>query len=330
MTKKRLIQLQSTDPNSTLSLSQVWCTNEPDWSAALGPASIASYNKAYKAFIKDLKPAQAELLAAAAEGRQSLEMIAKRATQLTKFVRAVLKFRFGDASRALFPSGDTRRNFRPVSHKPQDVLLEYSFGWAPLVGDISDSLKTLTGGLPSFKVHGKGTVSGVAKSDVLTHNSSTGLNVRTKMDSVYYSKHSISARVGAINPNLILANQLGLVNPLFAAWEFTPWSFVADYFVNVGEFLNGFTDLLGFQLLDTNWTWKAFATSNHSVVWYYDSPPQGTGGSASWSGDRLQLQRDVGPLSGPKLSVRWPWQLSPKRAATSVALLLQQLHRVKR
>lgn len=305
-----------TNSGATLSQAQCWCLNDTDWAAELGPASIASFNKARLQFINNLKPAQAELGAAAAEWRKSVEAIAHRGKQFYDGVRAIRRFRFGDASRIFGLS----KPVKPRSKQFADNLLEFRFGWAPLAGDIGNALQTLVGGLPSFKVHGRGLVQGTGGT-----RSGSLPGTRTTLDYQFSSGHVISARVRATNPNLALANQLGLINPAYVAWEVVPFSFVLDYFVNVGEFLNGFTDLVGYDLADVNWTWRAKASSQNFVAWTTGTPPSRTD-HAEWSAHRVKLQRDVGPLPGTKLAVRWPWRVSPIRAATSIALLVQQLH----
>jgi hypothetical protein len=55
----------------------------------------------------------------------------------------------------------------------------------------------------------------------------------------------ISARYRVSNPELLLASSLGLANPFALAWELTPLSFVLDWFVSVGDFLNGLGATLG-------------------------------------------------------------------------------------
>ena len=50
------------------------------------------------------------------------------------------------------------------------------------------------------------------------------------------------------SPNSLKANQLGLVNPASVAWELIPFSFLVDWFLPVGKFLESYTDTVGMQL----------------------------------------------------------------------------------
>lgn len=305
---KRITSLTATNPDASVVFDQCTSCASTTWSAYLGPASLQSWNRTHAKFVEAIKPAQAELGAAVGEMSKSLEMIANRSRQLYLTLKAIKGLRFGEAAKLL----GIRKDFKPRKKQFADALLEYRFGWAPLIGDIDNAMKTLTGGLPQFKV--KAAASYNNQVSWKTGGPLPGTPVYTHSMS-YSSKHRITAFIGITNPNLALANQLGLLNPASVLWELTHFSFVFDYFVNVSQFLNGFTDLAGFDIIHPNWTWKPSASSVDTVTW--------NGGNASWVADRLEVQRSVGSIPGPILTVRAPWQLKPWRAATSIALLLQ-------
>lgn len=50
----------------------------------------------------------------------------------------------------------------------------------------------------------------------------------------------IAMGVRGINPNIGLAQQLGLMAIAGTAWELTPWSWAIDYFTNVGDVIGNF------------------------------------------------------------------------------------------
>lgn len=56
------------------------------------------------------------------------------------------------------------------------------------------------------------------------------------------------------NRNLALANQLGFTNPLYWAWDNTPWSFMVDWFLPIGTFIESFTAELGFEFQNASVT----------------------------------------------------------------------------
>lgn len=58
----------------------------------------------------------------------------------------------------------------------------------------------------------------------------------------------VQAEVSISDPILYRTNQLGLVNPAAVAWELVPFSFLVDWFIGVGSWLNGLTDFVGLSL----------------------------------------------------------------------------------
>jgi len=328
---KFIDSFNKTNPDGSLSMSQCSSLVEPHVWDPSGAASQRSFNKARAALIEELKPAQAELGAAVAEWRQSVGMISQRALQLARAASAIRRYRVKEALNILgvsAPSKGAEPIIRKGSKNFANNLLEIRFGWLPLIRDVDNALKTLTGGLPSIRVHGRGVDSGSWATDSGVVN-----NQRSKTSGTYKSSHRITARVGAINPNLALANQLGLVNPASVAWEVIPYSFLFDYWVNVGQFLSGFTDLLGYDLLDTNWTWRVTASSHDSVQWNMNQPQPG---SADWTAHKFELKRTVGSIPNFFLTSQFKNVFRPTydkegnlnapwRAATTIGLLLQKL-----
>jgi hypothetical protein len=48
--------------------------------------------------------------------------------------------------------------------------------------------------------------------------------------------------------------QLGFTNPAAIAWEITPFSFVFDWFYQVGDYLNALSVLSGFEFITYRWS----------------------------------------------------------------------------
>jgi hypothetical protein len=269
-------------------------------------------NKAYSRFVELVKSDQASLGAALGERRKSMEMIANRCLQLHKFVRAVKKFRFGDAAKALgLSKSQIPKGVRGKGKAFASNVLEYSFGWAPLVSDIGNAVDTLQKGVPPPTVRGRASEPWRWSSSTQVGDSTT--HIVTQVIKVQYG-----AKVQVSNPNLFLANQLGFVNPASVVWELIPFSFLVDYVVNVSDFLSSFTDLWGVSLIDPYATETVLTQSNETLSGQFINPPRG------WQGDCRIINRRPGPIPGPTIRLQ-PWSLSPKRALTSVALLLQQL-----
>lgn len=262
---------------------------------------------------------QAQVGAALAELRQSAHMIAVAALHLRLAYSAVRKFRFKQAARLLgmklVPAGVSRRK------TTANNWLEYHFGWAPLIGDIFDSVEVLQGPIMRQKV----SATAASRMAVRTQGAYPKHPAYGYTNSRKWGSFSVRSgfRFEIENPNLWLANRLGLVNPASVAWEVVPFSFVVDWFIPVGEFLNRTTATVGLRCHSGYTTYRAFY-QEHSLTRRYndhnDIVPSENFGNGTW------IERKVGALSAlPSFEVRPGF--SPMRAAHSVALLIQAFKR---
>jgi hypothetical protein len=76
----------------------------------------------------------------------------------------------------------------------------------------------------------------------------------------------------------ILARSFGVDNPLGVLWELTPFSFVLDWIVKVGDFLASLTPKvqLPITFLDCGWTYKLHLTTHDRIVYYWPYPTGST------------------------------------------------------
>lgn len=119
--------------------------------------------------------------------------------------------------------------------------LMWSYGVKPLATDIHNAMQVLTRELPTTKVIGRGrqTTKWTA-----TLGPTTFVHRRAEV------RVKFQAYVRANNPNLWLANQLGLVNPVQWLNEAIPFSFVLDWFSNLSQVISQMTDFVGLDVLD--------------------------------------------------------------------------------
>jgi hypothetical protein len=102
-----------------------------------------------------------------------------------------------------------------------------------------------------------------------------------------YRKHEVSVRLDAtIDNSFYLSLQdVGLTNPLLTGWEVTPYSFVLDWFVGVGDFLSAI------NAWNTGYKFKA-----GSVTKYYDLSYH----------SNVAVRYGVPGCTDPKLSMPYP------------------------
>lgn len=196
-------------------------------------------------------------------------------------------------------------------------------GWAPLLGDIGHALNTLQKP-PSLNQHFKVGV----HVPLVERKDSTG----EPGDPSYQTMSSaITGHIGAYgkyritNHNLLLANQLGFVNPALTAWQLLPFSFAVDWFANIGQVLGSLTDFVGIEIYDSgigevvrstvtwDYSWREWDTG--AQQWLYSHQQQ--------SGVRILKLRTPGPIPRPRLLVVPLDRLSKTRAATAVSLLYE-------
>jgi hypothetical protein len=279
-------------------------------------AESRAYNKAYAKFvglISDPSQWAVNLL----ECNKSLEMIAKRAWQIKEFARKLHRFDIHGATQELYLGRKSPRR-TPVRKNGKsfgDTFLEYRFGWEPLVKDIGNAVETLQGPFPSkwVKAGAVSNLEGYFRNDSGSFHNSDQYTGRLFV--------TLRGQVEVINPNLYLANQLGFVNPLSVAWELVPYSFVVDWFSNVGQVLSAMTDFCGLSVKNASRTTYSF--SHRSEKWWTDA----NGVYAGSESTAVYTFRQTGLGSGPTLELKPFKGFSPVRGATAISLLLQQLGR---
>jgi hypothetical protein len=256
-----------------------------------------------------------------AERAQAASMMLARLNQLQRFGRYLRAGRILDAVQAL--GLDPNRPLRPPKkqkrwRRSKDVAnawLEYHFGWSPLVHDIYNAIHVLQNPIPGGTI----TVRGPRISLDNNWSTSSGGAVTTREISGWvFGKAGVTLAI--TNPNAYLANRLGLVNPAAVVWELVPFSFVVDWFVNVSDFINQYSDFVGLTLKDPWYQTTSLQTSTHM----YRKGPF----------DKMDVTRSgffstraLG-MPGVTLRVRPLKRLSLARAATAVSLLVQFLPKV--
>lgn len=278
------------------------------------PWSVPAANSAYGRFRESALGSESQVGAALAEWRQSLDMITSRASQLAESARALRRRNFAYFLHywKLGRYSNRRHPDFSKAKKAADLWLEYSFGWKPLMGDILSACEQISEPPPKDKTYwGRAT----DRSSTYTHGWLTWQ---------HWSQitHWVGGRVKLTNPNLFLASQLGLVNPLSVAWELIPGSFVADWMFDIGSFLGSMSDFVGTEVTGA---WHSSLCKFRDSCWT-------TGGSstpavASGAGfrRRLGLYRPM-----PNLEIRRNLGTSIARAANAVALATQVLTRPTR
>lgn len=237
------------------------------------------------------------------------------ATSLVQPSRAVSVDRFRTWSpkrQVRWLEKETKRGAKTFTKGTASLWLEYTFGWAPLVGDMYNAMDVLQQDFPIDRLKSSARAVRVGPAPF----PGGGASPKDKLVVDMKVTCRVRADLEITNPNLLLLNQLGLINPAAVAWDLVPFSFVVDWFVPVAKFINSWTADAGYTLKNT-----CYSLHYDVHVDYYSSY------YARWTyTDASRFHRERGLPGSAKLvgSAKLP-QPSRWLAATSVALIVQQL-----
>lgn len=224
-----------------------------------------------KAIIKarlQMKQQDLNAVVAAAELNKTAVMVGGIATQLSK---AGLRLLAKDVKGAARELGVLPPRGKPRGSNITDAWLQLKYGWEPLLQDAHGAAMALAGRPGSdWMVTGKGTVRENIR--VVNHVDADQTIAAYGVGSATGTK-GVQVRIDALPENNMLqvAASLGVTNPGVVAWELVPFSFVVDWFLPVGAFLDSFDALLGYgqpwcsistferfhvehRLVDSDWT----------------------------------------------------------------------------
>lgn len=282
-------------------------------------------NVALKKF-NDKRGEKAALGVALGEAHQSIGMVAQRGLQIASAIRACLRFRFGEVAEIL---GVTRHpkwhklsrsgKLKSEANAAASNWLEFSFGWKPLCSDMYTALDVLKAPInyqSPVRVSGK-------FNDTVT--------IGAVGPGQQYAKHTCKARctIGAVltveNPNMDLANRLGLTNPFMVVYELIPWSFVLNWLVNVEEYLGQFNQYLGVTVTSPFFS-DSFVDDVVVAHQHWSGNPNFAISGTSYG---ASMMRSIGSLPSVRLGIRPVGRLSVGRALNAISLLVQIGAKVK-
>lgn len=213
--------------------------------------------RALRSFFENIKSSDLQSLVALGEMPKTMNLIANSARRMAGFLRGIKRL---DPSEAFKSLGlETGRHARNVSRRANtlkkrgassrdigdfaaDTWLEVKYGWKPLLYDIESAAEALAHDWANeprdVRVFGSGNVA-------IDHRHALHLPLRGVASGSGSAKVRYQADFQVLDPTLRNANSLGLTNLATVAWELIPYSFVFDWFVPVGAFLDAQTAYYG-------------------------------------------------------------------------------------
>lgn len=189
------------------------------------------------------------------------------------------------------------------------LWIEYWFGIAPTVNDIQTAVAILDGpslgGWRKFEVR--------AFAPWTDEQSSTLSRPAYSITCKCFGKSGGLVRL--VNPNLALAQQLGILNPLEVIVNVTPWSWLLGWFVNLQQWVSSFSAYAGYEFRDVYTT--QYAVFSGTKRWQF---------SSSWATYDVQGYWMSRQLRLPEVKLHFKsFNLSLTRAATAISLLTLRL-----
>lgn len=172
-----------------------------------------------------------------AERQKTIDLVANKLERVFMAYRDVKRGKPNRAARRL-----GLKTHKTRSKQAAGQWLELQYGWVPLLGDIHSALKFQDAPLPTH-------VYGIAKT---TFSKEFHINELFGIDGSYTGSTVVKIGTDVIvsNPLLAFGDRCGLINPLTVAWELTPFSFVVDWALPIGDFLDYLTASAGLSFVN--------------------------------------------------------------------------------
>jgi len=199
-----------------------------------GLRSSQANNVIVKALVK-MADAKVNVAVAYAEAHKTSDLILDTARRVEKAYRA-------------FRKGDLRgiaQNLNITPKRLHKSWLEYKYGWLPLLMDVKGAAEYFAQQhLVRPTTFTVSATEEVVKTSTWKYTQAM-YGSGALFDSTYFLSVHLKTRVKIwcelTSPHLSTMQQLGLTNPALVAWELVPFSFVFDWFVQVGDWLTAAT-----------------------------------------------------------------------------------------
>lgn len=215
-----------------------------------------------------------EKLNSKARGDLDLGVAIAEAGQTIRMIRSLKRFNVFAKKRSSPPKKGGPKYWEDKFGGSKDVAngwLQYQYGWKPLMSDIfgaaDESLRIVINQLQRFKA---GVRMPVAGSGDILYRSVEGVNAKVKREGQGIQACTIAIELEV--PSFDLARWSSL-NPVSLGWELVPYSFVVDWFYDVGSYLRNMETALLFNTrfrsgyISELFVWDGKEVCDNSVVY---------------------------------------------------------------
>lgn len=275
-----------------------------------------------------MKP-EALALVIAAELGKTISMVTKSASGMAKALEALARGRPKKAIVEALGGGLAGKSskFRKGSKTASSKWLEVQYGWLPLIYDVQGVLRALNG-LPKPRYTARGFANDSGESTTNSTFQTVGLvsfSLNTKLE-----KRVRAYILYEADLRTILTNKLGALQLPATVWELVTFSFVVDWFVDIGQWLDAMTPRVGVNVLAEGYTFEKTGSRVRLITGAVPTSPYNqvnglTGQSDVFFGRTKTRVTRLNSLPLPRVNVR----VSPKRALDAIALLVQAFSKAR-
>jgi len=191
-------------------------------------------------------------LVAVAEAPKAFAMIASTASRIANIYRSLRKgdvralkdslIGSGGHARSISRRANTARKRGGLEQFAADTWLEVKYGWKPLLYDIQGAADATSKGWQKEPADIIIQVSKRRKTDAKSVGNYVDTSSTTGKVTI---SHGYTVKVSIIQQDMRNAASLGLMNLGLVAWELVPYSFVVDWLLPVGDFIQAQTAFSG-------------------------------------------------------------------------------------
>lgn len=260
--------------------------------------------KAHNLAIQKVQDSQLDAAMALAELRQTASLVLNTVTTALKVALAI---RRGNWKRAYGLVTDGKS----LPKGAANAYAATQWGWKPLISDVQAAITLMDRGLSRPDL--------VKIKAPVIDKVTTSSAGRPSTENEWTLGCEVGVTYRVRNPNLVIANSLGFLNPVYLLWQLIPLSFVIDWFISIGDWLRGLGGTIGLDFVTGYET--RFAKLTNGLTTYDEN--RYTGSMPSSSTVAKSFQRT--PLFDfPQTSLAITLDLNFSQFVSLVALLIQR------